>query len=57
MTKSVKPEYFILFPDNLEVSFPRGSLPSQEHLYLLSIDYEDLEGVIHNWAIPDTNKH
>lgn len=57
MTKSVKPEYFILFPDNLEVSFPRGLLPSQEHLYSLSIDYEDLEGVIHNWAIPDTNKH
>lgn len=55
MSKAIKPEYFILFPDNLEISFPQGSLPSQEHLYLLSIDYEDLDGVIHNWAIPDTN--
>lgn len=57
MSKAIKPECFILFPDNLEISFPRGSLPSQEHLYLLSIDYEDLEGVIHNLAIPDTALH
>lgn len=57
MSKAIKAEYFLLFSDNLEISFPRGSLPSQEHLYMLSIDYEDLEGVIHDLAIPYTNKH
>ena len=57
MSKAIKPEHFILFPDNLEISFPQGSLPSQEHLYLLGIDYGDLEDVIHDWAIPDTIYH
>ena len=53
MSKAIKPEYIVLFPDNLEISFPQGSLPSQEHLYMLGINYEDLGDVVQDWAIPD----
>lgn len=48
-----KPEYIILFPSNLEVSFPLGSLPSQEHPYSLGLEYDDkLRNILNEWAIP-----
>ena len=52
MTTAFRPEYLVFFPEHLEVSFPQGVLPSQEHAYILSIPYEDLP--LPPWAIPET---
>ncbi len=56
MENALKPEYIILFPDTLEITFPRGTLPSQEYSCILGIDYDDLDGVIQTWAIPDSHE-
>lgn len=56
MEKALKDECVILFPDNLEISFPQGVLPSQEHSIIVGIDYADLQGIIKNWAIPYSAK-
>jgi len=53
---ALKDECVILFPDNLEISFPQGVLPSQEHSFIVGIDYADLQGIIQNWAIPYSAK-
>lgn len=47
-------EYLILFPDNLEVSFPAGTLPSQEYSNILGFDYDKkLCQILNEWAIPE----
>lgn len=53
MSEVIEGEYITLFSNNLEISFPQGSLPSQDHLYMLGIDYDELEDIIYDWAIPD----
>ncbi|WP_018305859.1 hypothetical protein [Desulfitobacterium hafniense] len=55
MQAALKPEYIILFPDNLDVTFPRGTLPSQEDSYTIGISYDELQGVIQSWAIPNSD--
>ena len=53
MEAAFKFEHIILFTDNLEVSFPAGTLPSQEHGYFLGLDYDDdLCKILNEWAIP-----
>lgn len=52
MEKALKDECIILFPDNLEISFDQGTLPSQEYSLIVAIDYVDLQGIIQDWAIP-----
>lgn len=53
MEAAFKPEHIILFTDNLQVSFPEGTLPSQEHSYILGLDYDDnLCKILNEWAIP-----
>lgn len=53
MEAAFKPEYIILFTDNLEVSFPVETLPSQEHGYILVLDFDDdLSKILNEWAIP-----
>jgi len=53
MEEAMKPEYIILFPQNLEVTFPQGTLKSQENSYSLSLEYSELQNVLHPWSIPD----
>lgn len=54
MEAAIRPEYIILFQSNLEVTFPRGSLPSQENTYALALDYnDDLRNILNDWAIPE----
>ncbi len=53
MEAALRPEYIILFPDNLEVTFPQGTLPSQEHSYGFGLDYEEYRDALQSWAIPD----
>ncbi|MEW9125157.1 MAG: hypothetical protein AB2421_20775 [Thermotaleaceae bacterium] len=56
MESTLKAEYIILFPDNLDIVFPPGVLPSQEHSYIIGIDYADLQGIVKNSAIPYSAK-
>ncbi len=53
MEMAFKPEYIILFPGNLEICFQRGTLPSQEHTYMLDLDYDGrLLEILNEWVIP-----
>ena len=53
MEAAFKPEYMVLFTENLEVAFPAGTLPSQEHCYLLGFDLSgDIKEILNDWAIP-----
>ena len=45
--------YLVFWPDHLDIRYPAGSLPSQEHSWGWGIDYEDLAGVLHPWATPE----
>lgn len=55
LQKAFKPEYLVFFPDNLEVYFPRGTLPSQEYGYALALDYDEkLCAIMEQWAIPQS---
>lgn len=56
MEAALKPEFIVLFSDNLEVTFPEGTLSSQENGYGTSLDYDQLKELLHPWAVPDKNK-
>lgn len=54
MEQAFAPEYMIFFPENLEIYFPQGTLPSQEYSYILGLDYDErLLGILHAWAVPE----
>lgn len=52
MESAMKSEYIIFFPNHLEINFPQGTLPSQEHSYGIGIEYGDLKDLLYDWAIP-----
>ena len=53
MEAAFRPEYIVLFPGNLEISFPQGALPSQEGGYMLALDYDAaLLELLQPWAVP-----
>ena len=53
MKQAFRPEYILLFRDSLRISFPAGTLPSQEYQYIVSVDGEkDMKELLHEWAIP-----
>lgn len=52
MEKVLMSENIILFPDHMEISFPEGSLSSQNQSYLVGINYKDIKDIIHDWAVP-----
>ncbi|MBR2503260.1 MAG: hypothetical protein IKB62_03955 [Oscillospiraceae bacterium] len=52
---AMKPEYIILWNENLEIAFPAGTLESFEHCFLVGIEYTDeIKSIMHPWAVPDT---
>lgn len=54
MEAALRPEYILLFPDHLEISYPQGILPSQEYSYSIGLDYDaELLSVLQPWAVPD----
>lgn len=54
METAFQPEYILLLPQCMEVTFPAGTLPSHESTYILALDYkEDLLSILHDWAVPD----
>ena len=43
----------LFFPEHLEIACPAGSLTSQEHSYLLGLDWdEELAALLQPWALP-----
>ncbi|MEG1636004.1 MAG: hypothetical protein RR324_00675 [Cellulosilyticaceae bacterium] len=56
MEIAFKAENIILFPNNLEVCFPQGTLPNYENSYQLSIDYDHrLAEILNEWAVPKSS--
>ncbi|WP_373263982.1 hypothetical protein [Hungatella hathewayi] len=50
----MRPEYILLFPEHLEISYPQGTLPSQKYSYSVGLDYDaKLLSVLQPWAQPD----
>ena len=47
-----RPEYIRFYSSGLDVTFPRGTLPSQEYTTGGSFDYAELDGLLQPWAIP-----
>ena len=46
-------EYVTISSGSLGLTFPRGTLPSQAYTYILSIEFDDLAGLLQPWAVPD----
>ncbi len=54
MEAAFRPEYITFFPENIEVAFPAGTLPSQEHCYMLGLDLnEEVREILLDWAVPE----
>lgn len=49
-------EFLVFQPDSLNVQFPPGVLSTQTYSTIAGIDYEDLVGILHDWAVPDPMK-
>ena len=39
MQAAFRPEWLLISPHGVEINFPSGTLPSQEHSYMLGLDY------------------
>ena len=50
---ALRPEYIIFRTDRLNLTFPKGTLPSQEYTTGGSFDYAELDGLLQPWAIPE----
>lgn len=56
MEKAFRFDYLNFHSNALDVCFPAGSLPGQNTDHLLGVEYEDLSGIIHPWAVPDSDE-
>lgn len=53
MEAAFRPERVTVFSDGVSVDFEPGSLPSQEHSYILHVDIGELAPLMQPWAVPD----
>ncbi len=53
MESAFRSEYLVFFPEEVDLVFPSGTLRSEPCGYIISFDYEDLEGLLHDWVIPE----
>lgn len=56
MLEKLTAEYLVFQPDSLSVFFPLGVISTQLYTSGVGIDYEELGGVLHDWAVPDPMK-
>ena len=56
MESAFQSEYLVFFPEEVDLVFPAGTLRSEPYGYIISFDYEDLGGLLHDWVIPDREK-
>lgn len=53
MEVALQPECMVFFPGNIEVWFPKGSLPSQDTSLCFGLDYDGgLKAILQPWAVP-----
>ena len=51
---AIKGEYLLFYPDRLEIAFPKGVLPSQEHSFSIILEYEQsLIDIMQKRALPE----
>ena len=56
MLAAFRLEYVTISSHGLGITFPRGTLPSQEYASGLGIDYNDgLRAILHPWAVPNAS--
>ena len=56
MLEKLTAEYLVFQPDSLNVFFPQGVISTQAHSSGVGIEYSELTGVLHDWAVPDPMK-
>ena len=56
MLEKLTAEDLVFQPDSLSVSFPYGVLTTELYTSVVGIDYGELTGVLHDWAVPDPMK-
>lgn len=56
MQEKLLPEYLVFQPEHLSVFFPLGVISTQEYSAGTGIDYAELAGVLHSWAVPGAMK-
>ncbi len=52
MIKAFKIECLNFNPDGLQIWFPAGSLPSEEHTFIFNVEYNRIKDILVDWAIP-----
>ena len=53
MEAAFRPELVCFFPDNLDITFPAGTLPSHEIAHGMVLDYgEEVRALLQPWAVP-----
>lgn len=54
MEAAFRPEYIVLYSEEMELRFPRGTLPSEENGCVVMLDLNgELLDILHEWAIPE----
>lgn len=53
MKEALQPEYLLFYADQLQLSFPQGTLASQDTRYVIGLNYDQLSQILHDWAIPE----
>ena len=56
MEAAFQSEYLVFFPEEVDLVFPSGTLRSEPYGYIIRFDYEDLEGLLHDWVMPNHEK-
>lgn len=56
MLEKLTADYLVFQPDSLNVFFPQGVISTQAHSSGVGIEYSELTGVLHDWAVPDPMK-
>lgn len=53
MEQAFEPENLVFYSDFVELHFPAGTLPSQEHSWRVILEYDKgLENIMQDWAVP-----
>ena len=45
-------DYLVFSQSDIGIYFPAGSLPGEEHAYIIGLEYDKLGDILHPWAIP-----
>lgn len=53
MADALTAERIVWLDDGLQMTFSQAELASAETSYVLSVDYQDLRGVLQQWVVPD----